>query len=201
MLRGNLSTRPFYNERLVNAAIGAVALVALLLTALNATRIVSLSRERAAVRARLASSRSETARLSGHVRTLQQGTDRAVLARLASAAHEANELIERRTFSWTTLFTRLEKTMPLDVRLLSVSPRVDKDTLSVSMTVVARSLDDVFTFIDALAATGAFYDIGPSEQTTNDDGTYTALVEASYLAARPAPPADSGAGSLSEARP
>ena len=45
MLRTNLSTRPFYNERAVHAAIGAAALVVLALTVVNVSRIVTLSRQ------------------------------------------------------------------------------------------------------------------------------------------------------------
>ena len=44
MLRTNLATRPFYNDRAVHAAIGAAAAVVLALTILNVVAIVTLSR-------------------------------------------------------------------------------------------------------------------------------------------------------------
>ena len=45
VLRTNLSTRPFYNERAIHVAIGAAALVVLALTVWNVVRIVTLSRQ------------------------------------------------------------------------------------------------------------------------------------------------------------
>ena len=45
MLRANLSTRPFYNERAVHLVLGLAALIVLLLTAFNAIRVISLSRQ------------------------------------------------------------------------------------------------------------------------------------------------------------
>ena len=46
MLRGNLATRPFYNERLATLVIVAVALAALLLTAYNVVELTRLSSAR-----------------------------------------------------------------------------------------------------------------------------------------------------------
>ncbi len=45
MLRANLSTRPFYNERAVHILIAAAALVVLALTAVNVFRVVTFSRQ------------------------------------------------------------------------------------------------------------------------------------------------------------
>jgi hypothetical protein len=42
VLRTNLSTRPFYNERAVHIAIGAAALLVLALTAINVFRMITL---------------------------------------------------------------------------------------------------------------------------------------------------------------
>ena len=44
MLRTNLSTRPFYNERGVHGLLGVVALIVMRLTILQLTQIVVLSR-------------------------------------------------------------------------------------------------------------------------------------------------------------
>ena len=184
MLRSNLATRPFYNERLVTMAIGVVALIAVLLTGFNATRIFSLSGERSGVQARIAADRVEADRISHHVAAMQKGIDRPTLVRLAASTREANDLIEQRTFSWSALFGRLERTLPLDVRLVAVSPQVGENVLTVSLTVVAKQLDDVAEFIDNLTSTGAFYDVQPTQQQLNDDDTYTATVDASYLPSR-----------------
>jgi Tfp pilus assembly protein PilN len=196
MLRGNLSTRPFYNDRLVTAIIAGLALIVLAATAFNVTRIVSLARERSAVRADIDAELAEAARIRGEVDAIQASVDRPTLTRLTGATQEANRLIDQRTFSWTNLFSLLERTLPPDVRLTSISHRVDTGTFRVAMAVVARDLDSIDVFIDALTATGRFYDVAPTEQRLQDDGGYAAIVQASYLTTAPAPavaPAGGGA--------
>lgn len=182
MLRGNLSTRPFYNERLATIAVWGIAAVAVVLTVFNATQLVRLASQRRDATTRIERDRNEAARLRAQDANGQQRIDRALLARLAASTREANDLIDQRTFSWTAFFGLLEKTLPFDARVVMVSPRVEKGTFRVSMTVIARSLQDVATFVDALRGTGAFYDAAAIEQTRRDDGTYNATVEATYLA-------------------
>jgi hypothetical protein len=180
MLRGNLATRPFYNDRAVTAVIAAVAVLVALFTAFNATRLLSLTSRRSAIQARIIQARDEAARIRAEAAALQQGIDRTSLARLAGSAREANALIDQRTFSWTSLFALLEKAMPMDVRLVAVSPRVEQGRLTVALTIIARDLPDVDALIDALMATGAFHDVAPTETQGRDDGTYSARIEGAY---------------------
>lgn len=181
MLRGNLASRPFYNERLATAAVGLVAAVAVFLTGFNIWRLTVLSSERSVVRARLDADGRETGRIQGEAAALRRTVDRPTLARLASSTREANGLIDQRTFSWTTLFGLLEKTLPFDVRLVAVSPRVERNTFIVAMSIVARDFEHIDQFIEGLEGTGAFYDVAPTDQQRNEDGTYGALIEAAYI--------------------
>lgn len=181
MLRGNLSTRPFYNERLATAVIGIVAAIALLLTGFNIWRLTVLSSERAEVRAKLDNTTQEIERVQGNAAALRRAVDRPTLGRLAVSAREANGLIDARTFSWTTLFGLLEKALPMDVRLSIITPRVEKGVIKVAMNVVARDFDALDEFVEKLGDTGAFYDVAAAEQRKNEDGQIAALVETSYL--------------------
>lgn len=180
MLRGNLATRPFYNDRAITLAIAGVALLVAVWTAVNTIELMSLTRRRGTIQGRVEQYRAEAARISAEAAARQQGIDRASLTQLAGSAREANALIDERSFSWTTLLGLLEKVMPMDVRLVSVSPRVEKGVLLVTMTVVAREFSDVAAFIDALVETGAFSDVAPAEQQGRDDGTYAARIEGIY---------------------
>jgi hypothetical protein len=180
MLKGNLSTRPFYNERLVTIALAVAAVLAVLLVGYDAMRIVDLNARRVAARARIDADQREAARIRGQVQSLQQAVDRPTLTRLAAFTREANDIIDQRTFSWTSLFEHLEKTLPPDVRLVSITPRVDKGVTIVSMAIVLRDLDDVDIFISHLTDTGAFRDVSPIEQQGLDDGTYSARIDAVY---------------------
>lgn len=186
MLKGNLSTRPFYNDRLATVAIAVAAALVVVASVVNVTRLVSLSSERSEIRARLEADSREAARIRSEAEELQRRVDRVTLARLATSAREANQLIDQRTFSWTTLLAQLEETLPPGVRLTAISPQAQRGEFRVALAVVARGLDDVDAFVDALLETGGFYDVAPIEQRANDDGTYQAVVQASYLSSRPA---------------
>lgn len=183
MLKGNLSTRPFYNDRLVTTAVAVFALIVVVVTVVNLTRLAGLLTDRAEIRVRLDADVREAARVRAEAEVLQGRVDRATLARLANSAKEANQLIDQRSFSWTTLLGQLERTLPANVRLTAISPHAERGVFQVSMAIVARDLDDIEAFVDALLDIGGFYDIAPVEQRANDDGTFQAVVQASYLSA------------------
>ena len=63
MLRTNLSTRPFYNERAVHVAVALAALLVLAITVLNVVRIVSLSRHNTELSSRIGNEHAEATRL------------------------------------------------------------------------------------------------------------------------------------------
>ena len=186
MLRGNLSTRPFYNERLVTLVILLVAVVAAALTVYNATRLVALSKQRGELNAAIDSNRSQSLRIRTEAERLQKSVDRSTLNVLAASTREANTIIDARTFSWTSLFGHLEKTLPYDVKLAAVSPRIEKGVLRVEMIIIAKQLDDVATFIEDLNKSNAFLDPVPAVHNQNEDGTYSARIEATYFSPRDA---------------
>jgi hypothetical protein len=182
MLKGNLSTRPFYNERLVGLALVGLVVLAAAATFFNARALIALSNDRAALRGRVEQDRAEAARINGETQAQQQSVDRATLRLMAASTHEANDLIAQRTFSWTAFFGLIERTLPFDVRLVAVSPRADRGQFRVQMQVIARDLDDIDAFTAALLGTGAFKDVVPTEQRSRpEDGTYGALLEALYF--------------------
>jgi hypothetical protein len=188
MLRGNLSSRPFYNERLVTLAFAVVAIGVVALTAFNATRLVALSSQRSALSTRIDTNEVEAARIRAGADALQKSVDRSTLGALAGSTQEANDLIDQRTFSWTTFFSLIEKTMPFDVRLVAVSPRVERGVFKVTMIVVARRFENVQDFVDALIGTGSFYDVIPTSDNVKEDGTFNVTIEASYVAPGAAAP-------------
>lgn len=189
MLKGNLATRPFYNDRLATLVIALLAVVVVALTGYNGWKLVTLSAERSEARARIDRDRAEAARLRASAAALERTINPRSLSALAGSAREANDLIDQRTFSWTTFFGVIERTLPIDVRLTAVAPRVERGTFKVSMEVVARDLNDVDDFCDALQNTGQFYDVAPVDQRTLDNGSVAASVEASYLTATKPPSA------------
>lgn len=193
MLKGNLATRPFYNERLVTLALVLVGVVAAALTYFNVQEFRALADQRSSLQAKVDVNEQQTARLAGEANAVRSRVDLQALRALAAGTREANDLIEQRTFSWTVLLSVLEKTLPLDVRLLAISPKIDKGNTKITMTAVAKRYENMKEFVDALwNAQGMFYSVLVVGQQRNDDGTYNIVVEAYYLA--PSGPARRPAG-------
>jgi hypothetical protein len=181
MLRTNLSTRPFYNERAVLAGIGLLAFLTTALAAFNAAQILSLTSRNGELVARAEADEAKAAELREQARKTQQALDREEVDAVQAAAREANQLIDRRAFSWTTLFNQFEDTLPADVRILAVAPQLDRDgRMLVSVTVIARRDEDLDTFIDRLKGTGAFSAFIARQDETLDDGTTRAVLQGYY---------------------
>ncbi len=181
MLRTNLSTRPFYNDRAVHAAVALAALLVLALTVLNIVRIVSLSRHNTELTTRTGSEQAEAARLTREAAAVRKTMDRDELNAVVAAAQEANALIDQRTFSWTAFFNRIEGTLPPDVMLTSVRPTVKDGETRVAMTLLARRAEDVDELMEKLEATGAFEAVTPSATDKTDAGLYRVLVDSVYM--------------------
>lgn len=180
MLRTNLSTRPFYNEGAVRLAIVAVAAAAALLTAFNVTRVTRLSHSDTELGTRAATDEARARALRASAVRLRRSVDPGQLDVVSEQARQANELIDRRTFSWTELFNRFETTLPADVRITSVRPKLDETGNHVTMTVVARTVDDVGRFMENLEATGAFTNLLSREERVGDNGLLEATLESEY---------------------
>lgn len=180
MLRGNLSTRPFYNERGVQIVLVALAVALGLLTALTAWQFVALSAEQRELSARIARDERTAAELRGEAQRERGRLDAQVLASTVKAAREANTVIDERLFSWTALFNVIERTIPADVRLRSVTPKLDSGTLFVRLLVNANRVEPVAQFLDRLEAAGAFVEMRSIEEQLLDDGTVNVACEGEY---------------------
>lgn len=180
MLRTNLSTRPFYNERGVHVVIGVAAILLVALTAWNVYTVVRLSRANTELSSRVNQDHAEAEQLRKMATDIRRKINQEELQTVVGAAREANSLIDQRTFSWTAFFNRIESTMPPDVMLTSVRPSIKDGVTRVSMTVLGRRAEDIDEFIEKLEATGAFDDILPSQSDFTDEGLRRVLVESIY---------------------
>jgi len=182
MLKGNLATRPFYNERFVNGILLLAAVVGLAMAVYSAGRILDLGGERSTRVTRQQTAKVEAAAIRGRAEREKNSVDRNAYLMLAASTFEANTLIDERTFSWTVFFGQLEKTLPFDVRLIQVAPRWERGVFGINMTVNVKRREDLSTFLDALQGTQSFYDVFASELQGMEDGTYNAQVAGGYVA-------------------
>ena len=183
MIRTNLSTRPFYNERAVQLVLLGAALVVLAATLFNVTRILQLSRQDTRLATQAASDEVRARDLLASAARRRATVDPRTLELASVDARQANDLIDRRTFSWTELFNRFEMTEPDDVRITSVRPKIDpKRGTVVMVTVMAKSVEDVNQFIDRLEATGVFAQLAKLEEHLEENQLWQAILEGVYKA-------------------
>ena len=181
MIRTNLATRPFYNERAVQFALLALAAITIAATFFNGTRIVQLSRRDTSLMTQAQTDESVAAAMRAQSARLRASVDTRALETASADARLANDLIGRRTFSWTELFNRLETTVPDDVRFTSVRPKLDaKRGIVLTLVVVAKTVDDVNTFIDRLEETGAFSQLQKLDERLDDENQWLATLESVY---------------------
>jgi len=181
MLTTNLSTRPFYNERAVRTVLALLLLLAIGVTVFAAATAYSLRTRERALSARATQALAEADRLRGEARAMTAQINPKELEAVSRAATEANAVIAQRTFSWVALFEELEATLPDDVRVTAVQPRVEKGNTIVLLNVEAMSSAHLATFMEALERRGAFRQVLPHNETLGDDDVIDATVEATYV--------------------
>lgn len=181
MLRTNLSTQPFYNERGTRVLIGVAVLLTAALSAFLVAQVFSLRSRNSELAQQMEQAEARAADLRRQAQMVRQSLNKANLAAVQQAAEEANQLIDRRAFSWTDLFNRFEETLPADVRIVAVTPQLDEDgRMLVATTVIARSPESQDEFIDALEATGAFRDVIARTGREQDDRTLLVVLQGYY---------------------
>ena len=198
MINTNLATRPFYNDTAVRAWIGVVTLVVIALSVFNVMRLVSYSQSDTTLARQASQDEEKAANLRARADQLRASVNAAQIDAASVDARQANELIDRRTFSWTALWNEFEATLPPNVRITSFRPRADlKRGNVVTITVIARSVDDVQHFMESLEKTGAFRDMFTPSERSNEQGQLETTIEAIYdpkAAVKPAAAAPEATG-------
>ncbi len=181
MITTNLSTKPFYNERAVHLALLVLTVIVVVASVFNITRVFQLSHSGGQLAAQAEREEAQAIELHAQAAKLRATVDPKQIEHVSNEARKANDLIDRRTFSWTELLNRFETTLPDDVHITSVRPRVDTNQgTMLTVTVVAKSADDVFQFMENLDKSGAFARLQPRGDQMNDQGLWEATIEAKY---------------------
>lgn len=197
MIRNNLSTRPFYNVAAVRTWLGMAAVLVLAATAFNVAQVLRYSNSNTELVTRASNDEARAAELRASAQKLRASVDATKVDSVSVDARQANELIDRRTFSWTELFNRFERTLPDDVRITAVHPALDRDRrIVLTVNVLARSVDDVNQFMENLDKANAFFELHSRQEQTTDDGQIESALEIIYqpgpVAGEPSSPGRSG---------
>ena len=181
MLRTNLATRPFYNERAVRWGIAAAVVLAAAFTAYNVLQIAELNARNEEMSQRAQEAERRQAEYTRQAQTIRQALNTVEMQAVQQSAQEANALIGRRVFSWTDLFNQFERTLPPDVRIIAVEPQVDDEgRMLIAVTVLSRSPEDLSEFMDQLETTGRFREVLNRQDTVTDEGLTRSVLQGYY---------------------
>jgi Tfp pilus assembly protein PilN len=180
MIRTNLSTRPFYNERVVLLWLALFIVIAAAATIFNTTRVLRYSHSDTEQGTSASRDEARASELRRSATKLRGSVDAKQIERASSEARQANDLIDRRTFSWTELFNLFEKTLPNDVRITAVRPDVNQGKFRLRIAAVARGVDDINRFMNNLQMTGVFRQVGASISERFTEGELVAEMEVEY---------------------
>lgn len=190
MLRANVSTRPFYNERIVNLLLLVAAVLVLGLTVFNVSRILSLSSQNTRLLARAGEAEMRARQLRSAAQQMRRTLDVKQIQTVSASAREANAIIDRRLFSWTELFNHFETTLPAEVRISAFRPKVDASgDIILSVTVLGRRVEDIDRFMGALEETRAFTGVLSREERTTESGELLAVLDVRYVPDQASAPA------------
>jgi len=201
VIRTNLATRPFYNERTVHAALIGAAAILVAATIFNASRILTFSSSNTELVSAASRDEQQAAELRRTASQLRASVDPRQIEAASVQAREANDLIDRRTFSWTELFNRFEATLPPEVRITAVRPSIDRERrIVLTITVLARGVDDVNQFMENLDDTRAFIELISQQERVNDEDQLESTLQTVYVPHPAGPASASQAVGAAEAR-
>ncbi len=181
--RPNLARRPFVDSRPANAAAALLLIAVVVLTVVSIRTVHAYVEGSRKSREEIASLRVEIDRLEVSRREAEKKLARFDLAGMRAGAEEANALARLRAFSWSRFLTRLEKALPNDVRVVSISlskgrqPGADQvkapgaDSFEVSLSLVSRDPDGLPKLLRAFYASPWFDAPTPVSEAGGERGS------------------------------
>ena len=183
----NLASSPLENNRRFiagAAALGIIAVAALVFLSVHAMRA---RRTNGAIRA-------DISRLEDQIQASQREQERLRVelkdpktVEVMNRAKFLNNLIEQRTLPWTKMFADLEQILPPGVRVVSISPQMDKEGhVNVVLVISAVNDEQKMKFVRSIVSSPAFSNVRPTQEShpekvaTGNAGVVLLSLEAQY---------------------
>jgi hypothetical protein len=182
--RFNLARRPFVDTRPANLTVGFLVVLVAALSFVAAHTVIRYFGDSSRTRASIAGLRAEIASLEEARRKADASLARVDVASLAADVEDANEIALRRAFSWTRFLSRLEKTLPSDLRIagIALQKRMEPsgsravgrpgpaETMLVNLTLISRDPNGLPKTIRAFDASPWFDTPSPASEDRGEKG-------------------------------
>jgi hypothetical protein len=181
----NLSTRPFPAYRLINVALVTILAALLVISVWQVTGFVRFSRLTRSIRTAEIDARVEAQALGARVADLESRLDRPESTAKLNEIGFLNRLITRKNLSWTRLLAVLEQMVPNNVHLVSLTPSVGANNVTLQIQLQSKSVGDASEFISRMEKSPLFSNISVSteqkrETTTGGGGVEIQLTTVYY---------------------
>ena len=178
-IRVNLATRALETHRRFLAASGLVATLAGLALLILSWQVYGRRKADQEFRKQMDQVQRRMADLQRQRQELEQFFSRPENKNLHDRSVYLNSLIDQRSFNWTQMFMDLERLLPGGVRVVSISPKLEKGRVSVKLLIGATSDDSKLKFLKALESSKEFGGIAVLGERTPNRGESgdVALVE------------------------
>ena len=181
MLKMNLSTRPFYNERGVRSLFLVLGLLGTSLLFGGVARVFELATAQSELGLSADIVERETTEIKAKIAEIDGHIGNAALEPLIDGVEKVNQLISQRVFSWSEFFSLIEKTLPDEVIVTGLRPKHDNEGTNITINVVGTSVADIDEFIRRLEETNSFSGVLAHEEEITGDRRYRALLRGRYL--------------------
>jgi type IV pilus assembly protein PilN len=149
-VRLNLSTSPLESNRRFTVAATAIGTIAVLALLVLSVRTFSIWRSDKLLRARQDALDVQIARLQQQRKELSDFFENPQTVQRRQRAAYLNSLIQQRAFPWIKIFMDLERILPEGVRVVSIEPKMEGDTVQLTFLVGALSDESKLKFLKAL---------------------------------------------------
>ncbi len=176
--RFNLARRPFVDTRPANLTALVLALAVVVVSFVAVRTVFRYLDDSRRTRDAIAGLKSDITRLEDERQAAEASLARVDVASLAADVEEANAIALRRAFSWTRFLTRLEKTLPADVRIAAITLQkpsgapgntggvraVSGESMTVGLTLISREPNGLPRTIRAFDASPWFERPAPASE-------------------------------------
>ena len=165
----NLSTRPYKPYRAVNLGLMILLLVLIAVSAGQVYTYQQNSSFAATIRGDQLKNKEEADQLRKEVGLLRDKMYSGNAATKMTEVEFLNQLLKRKSFSWTTVFANLEEIMPENVYLLNLRPFVDeKGQMGLNIDLRGRTFADAQGFVKTLESSRIFSEIAVAAEEKKD---------------------------------
>ena len=156
----DLTTRPFPSYKTTNVLLTATLVLIVAFSLWQVLGFLDYTERVAELRETEQEIRVDWDYLGGRVDNLQQQLTRPEALAQMEQTRFLNQVVERKSFSWSRLLSVIEDVIPRGVYLTALEPQIDnRGRIRIEMDARGRTVADISTFIAGLEQTPVFKDV------------------------------------------